>query len=385
MEVVAELAAGSSERGHDVLIGYGIRPETPTDVRERIDDDVDVRALPLDPANSGATCACRPRDQEPRGRVGAGRGAPALVLRRRGWVAGHRRRDSNRASRRAFASGLPGIGSLRRSAYRTAERMTCRRVTEVGAVSLSEAKLALKLGARRVTRVANGVRELNSDRVRTRTLHELTSLPPRVVALGRTVPQRQPVACARILTKLREVAEVEWLGGGGGSRGRDGYDALAAADIPPSGWLSRGELLDRVGTATAYLHWTAWDGLPAFGPRGDGARRGGGGVRHTAEQGDPRTGGCLLHRGRGRRAAPTSGHRPGLRGAAARPAAGATQQVRAPRTWSRDGTSCMAGCSPESRSWWRSRRRRIRSPGGSGRSAGKRIRKGSRVSRPTGG
>ena len=45
------------------------------------------------------------------------------------------------------------------------------------------------------------------------------------------------------------------------ARGRRARRAPAAG-IPLSDWLPRGELLDRIGSAGAYLHWTAWDGLP---------------------------------------------------------------------------------------------------------------------------
>jgi hypothetical protein len=50
---------------------------------------------------------------------------------------------------------------------------------------------------------------------------------------------------------------VEWLGGGGGKRGVAGHQALTEAGISPSGWMPREELLGRLGSATAYLHWTA--------------------------------------------------------------------------------------------------------------------------------
>src|SRR5207245_2321934 len=79
---------------------------------------------------------------------------------------------------------------------------------------------------------------------------------------GRTVPQRQPAACARILSRLVDVASVAWVGGAGGSRGRDGAEALTDAGIAPSGWRDRRAVLAELDTATAYLHWTAWDGLP---------------------------------------------------------------------------------------------------------------------------
>ncbi len=83
-----------------------------------------------------------------------------------------------------------------------------------------------------------------------------------MIALGRTVPQRRPAACAQILGSLAGAADVAWIGGAGGSRGVAGAEALRSAGVPVSGWLARGRVLAELERATAYLHWTAWDGLP---------------------------------------------------------------------------------------------------------------------------
>ena len=61
---------------------------------------------------------------------------------------------------------------------------------------------------------------------------------------------------------MTEVASVAWIGGGGGGRGEAGATALREAGIELSGWTGRDEVLRELGEATAYLHWTAWDGLP---------------------------------------------------------------------------------------------------------------------------
>ena len=44
--------------------------------------------------------------------------------------------------------------------------------------------------------------------------------------------------------------------------GSDGDRALHAAGVPCTGWLPRADALEHLGQATAYLHWTAWDGFP---------------------------------------------------------------------------------------------------------------------------
>ena len=262
MEMTVALAEASSRRGHDVLIGYGIRPETPADVRDRIDARIEVRQLPWTRRSPGAQLRAA---REIRRLIRAWR--PDIVHLHSSFagLVGSMVIDERIPlvySPHAFASALPEAGKLRASLFRAGERRTCRRVAAVGAVSSSEAALAWDLGASHVLRVRNGIRELDPDVVHTRSADDPPPDPARIVAAGRTVPQRLPEACAGILSQVRDVAEVEWLGGGGGARGVEGRQALEAAGIPLSGWLPRPELLGRLRDATAYLHWTAWDGLP---------------------------------------------------------------------------------------------------------------------------
>jgi glycosyltransferase involved in cell wall biosynthesis len=106
--------------------------------------------------------------------------------------------------------------------------------------------------------VANGIPELDEDRLAERD----APAQSRVLALGRTVPQRRPEACARILAAIADLGEVAWIGGGGGDRGTAGFAALVRAGIEPTGWLPRESVMRELESAAAYLHWTAWDGLP---------------------------------------------------------------------------------------------------------------------------
>jgi hypothetical protein len=46
MEVVRTVAEGATRQGHRVAIAYGKRPETPSQLREQVDADVDLIALP---------------------------------------------------------------------------------------------------------------------------------------------------------------------------------------------------------------------------------------------------------------------------------------------------------------------------------------------------
>jgi glycosyltransferase involved in cell wall biosynthesis len=262
MQMVTALAEGSAERGHETAIAYGIRPETPADVRSVVSEPVELHRLPW-------------TRRTPDAQVRAGLAIRSLA---RGWKPDivHLHSSFSGAvgalavdrevptifSPNAFASAVPEGGRLRRAAYRAAEGVVCRRVSLVGAVSESEAALAREMGARRVVRVPNGIPELDPERLAARREPPPRATRARIVATGRTVPQRLPEACGRILAATREFADVEWLGGGGGSRGVAGHEALAAAGIEPSGWMPRDELLERLASATVYLHWTAWEGLP---------------------------------------------------------------------------------------------------------------------------
>lgn len=260
--MVLELAEGSARAGHDVCVAYGIRPETPGDLSERVDPAIELRPLGWTSRHPSAlyrgTAELRRLIEAWRpdvlhlhssfsgvlGALAAPRGTPTIF------------------TPNALASAVPEGGRIRRSAYRTLERLACRRATLVGAVSHSEAALAGRLGARSVVRVPNGIPELDAARRITRPDGAPEPAPPRIVAVGRTVPQRRPEGCARILAALRDVADVAWIGGGGGSRGLAGRRALERAGIPPTGWQPRSVVLAEIAASSAYLHWTAWDGLP---------------------------------------------------------------------------------------------------------------------------
>ncbi len=258
LEIVCTLAGGAAEAGHDVAIAYGRRPETPESVAAAIPERVEPFGLPW--------ARRTPAEQL----------AAARTLRRvvRRWRPDVVHRHSSVAgvvgqlalprgtrtifSPHSFESALPSSGRARRLAIRGLERWAVRRASLVGAVSPSEGSMSTRLGAREVAVVENGIPELEPGRALEREL----PARPRVVAVGRTVPQRRPDACARILSRVADVAEVAWVGGGGGQRGVAGFEALQAAGVPVTGWVSRERALGELGEATVYLHWTAWDGQP---------------------------------------------------------------------------------------------------------------------------
>ena len=146
-------------------------------------------------------------------------------------------------------------GRAGRGFYLAAERVIARRVSLVGAVSEAEADLARgPVRAPRVRAVPNGLRDID-DPPRPRT----PRVPVGVVAAGRIGAARSPHAASRILTAVTDLAAVRWLGSAPAGSGDDA--PLRAAGIPVSGWLPHRELLEELAGASAYLHYSAWDGL----------------------------------------------------------------------------------------------------------------------------
>ena len=160
----------------------------------------------------------------------------------------------------AFASARPGAGLARR-AFAAGERYAVRRCDVVGAVSESEAAEARARGARRVVTIPNGIEELDDPRG---SGAAAGTGSPRVIALGRIIAQRRPEATGAILGRIADLADVAWIGGGGapGSAGAQARAALTAAGVPVTEWMPREQALGELAAATAYLHWTAWDGMP---------------------------------------------------------------------------------------------------------------------------
>jgi glycosyltransferase involved in cell wall biosynthesis len=255
-EVVSNLSAGLVDQGHEVAIAYGVRAETPANLRDSVDPRIELIPTPWTSrtlrASMHASRALRPivKAWSPdvihlhssfAGVTGAAtlRGLAPTVYTPHGYS------FTMRAS------------PLRRGLFRALERQVARRVTVLGAVSEDEARLAEEvIGAPHVRVVLNGIPELDQDRIPGAAPEQA----PGVVAMGRVASQRQPHKVAEILGDVRELAPVAWLGGA--TADSLGLDPLARAGIPVSGWLARKEALERLACATVYLHWTAWDGMP---------------------------------------------------------------------------------------------------------------------------
>ncbi len=255
MGVVAPLAERLADAGHSVAVAYGVRPETPADVRNEVSPDVEVFPLPWVKRSI--------REQL--------RAAKALRRLAAEWdpdvvhlhssfagVVGSMalsRRYTLVYSPHGYSFTRSSDPALRRFVYLLAERYVARRVDVVAAVSESEARLAREEAkAPAVEVVPNGIPELDPGA----TPEPLERPFARVAGMGRADHQRQPDAAGRILSSVSDVADVEWIGGGTPSD--DGIRVLASHGIKATGWLQKDEARERLANATAYLHWTAWDG-----------------------------------------------------------------------------------------------------------------------------
>jgi glycosyltransferase involved in cell wall biosynthesis len=253
--VVCAIAAHAAAEGHEVALAYGERPETPPDLRGAAGPAVELIALPW-------------RTRTPWAQLVAARELRRLVARWRPDVVHLHStfaglvgalalgRSAPRVyTAHGFASARTADGAARAAAYRAVERLVAARCDLVGAVSEAEAAIARGLGARRVVIVPNGVPELDPGGMPAPVHRD----GPLVLAAGRIGPARRPAEAARILSAVRDVAATAWIGGGPSPADEV---PLREAGIPVTGWLPHAEALDRLGGATAYLHWSAWDGQP---------------------------------------------------------------------------------------------------------------------------
>jgi glycosyltransferase involved in cell wall biosynthesis len=251
LQVVRSLAGYQAAHGHVVTLAYADRPEAPADLAAT----EGVELIPLNWTR-----------RSPASQLATARALRRLVRERTPDLVHLHSSFAGALGALVLPRGLPfiytphGLAFTRSSAGRSSatvvravEALVARRSALLGAVSEAEAELARGgLAAPRVAVVRNGIPELDGDRS--------TGIPdqrdPFIVALGRITAQRRPDATARILSELAQHARVAWIGGG-----TDAAEApLRAAGVPVTGWLSRTEALERLGEATVYLHWSAWDG-----------------------------------------------------------------------------------------------------------------------------
>lgn len=252
LQVVLALTERLAAAGHTVALAYGRRPETPATIDTLLAPGVTGYELPW-------------TRRTPRHQLRAAWSLRRLVGELEPDVVHLHSSFAGLVGTLAVPRGTTCVytphgfafsrgGRLRRLAYRAGQRLIARRCL-VGAVSEPEAALARGiLSARRVVVVHNGIPELDPGAL---PAGRPDPRAPRVVGLGRVAAERRPEEAAAILSAVADVAEVEWIGAAAG-----GEDApLRAAGVPVTGWLTREAALERLGTATAYLHWSASDGL----------------------------------------------------------------------------------------------------------------------------
>lgn len=252
MEVVRVIAEAAVREGHEVVIAHGRRPETPPDIALELASDIGLIPLPWSPRTLAANAKVL------RSLRRLGREQRPDVVHLHSSFAGF-------VGSLALAGSYPtvytphGYSVLRassrpqRSAYGVAERLVARRVDLIGAVSAAEARQARGFGARAVRVIPNGIPELDSAPADGFVRREGR---PLVVAMGRMDTARLPVASARILRGVADLADVVWIGGGSEE------EAVASLGVPVTGWLPREQALRRLADATAMLNWSAWDANP---------------------------------------------------------------------------------------------------------------------------
>ncbi len=253
--VIRTLCERLANDGHAVAFAYGRRPETPPSLALAFPPAVDCIELPW-------------AQRTPKAHLAAARALRALV---RSWQPDVIHLHS------AFAgvigvlalgqSGVPLVytphgsplgrsadGRFHLAAYTRMEAFVARRVALVGAVSQAEATLVARAApGARIEVVPNGIEELEG------------ALPPtpnrpraQVVAMGRIVRQRRPSETAQILRAVSTQADVlldrRWPAAETAT--------VRAAGVPITGWLPRGEALDRLSAASVLVHWSASDGAP---------------------------------------------------------------------------------------------------------------------------
>jgi glycosyltransferase involved in cell wall biosynthesis len=251
LEIVQSLAVQQAAAGHDVTLAYAEQPRT----AGALAGTAGVRLVPL-----------RWTRRSPSSQLAVGRALRRLARERRADLVHLHSSFAGAVGALALPRGVPliytphgfafartGAPRATAAAVRAVEALIARRCALVGAVSETEARLARKdLRAPRVATVRNGIHELD-DGVAERPLDR----EPAMVAAGRVIEQRRPAAAARILSQLAPTVRVAWIGDDDGD---DAARPLHDAGIPVTGWLSRSAALQRLGEATVYLHWSAWDG-----------------------------------------------------------------------------------------------------------------------------
>jgi glycosyltransferase involved in cell wall biosynthesis len=79
-----------------------------------------------------------------------------------------------------------------------------------------------------------------------------------VVMVGRVSKQKDYVFYSEVASYFSGRVRFIWIGGGD----EEGVVALKRAGVEVTGWISRGEVLEKLAGANLYFHSSAWDGFP---------------------------------------------------------------------------------------------------------------------------
>jgi glycosyltransferase involved in cell wall biosynthesis len=254
-EVVRQIANAASARGYEVHVAHSQRPLTPPEFASLFADGIIFHRLrwelrrPWPLLASAGQLATLTRQ----GRFdvihlhGTFAGVTGALTRPRNVPVVY--------TPHGYAFLMRSLPTPARRAARATERVVGRMVSVVGAVSNSEAAEARRLGLRRVWVVHNGIPELD----------DIAARPPAnagrcgVVAAGRMSAQRQPLQVAEIFRLIKHSSPKTWIGDRGDERAAL---ALSRSGALITGWQPRERVLELVGDARVYVHWTAWDGHP---------------------------------------------------------------------------------------------------------------------------
>ena len=162
-EITRTEAEGVARAGHRVAIAYGVRPETPPDVRDRIDPRVELIPLPW----SARTLRAQVQAHRALGRL-CRSWRPDVAHLMSSYAGLHGVLAMNGVPKvytpQAYAFTMSSEPAYKRWAFLVLESFVARRVDVVGACSLSEGAQAWSLpGTRSVAIVPNGIDELNGD------------------------------------------------------------------------------------------------------------------------------------------------------------------------------------------------------------------------------
>jgi len=255
MQVALTISERLAAEGHTLAMAHGRVAESPADARAAIAADIELFGLPWERTlpsqlHVGRRLRTLVRGWRPdvvhlhssfAGFAGAGAGALRSLV-------------PTVYTPHGYAFARDGQSPPVRTALALAEHVIARRVDLVGAVSECEGVEARRIRAPRVAVVPNGIAELDDPA----PAPARTGPRPRIVTVGRIAPQRQPAATAAILGGLRDIADVEWIGGGDEHH----VATVRSAGVSVTGWLTRAEVLERLAAAELCLHWSAWDAQP---------------------------------------------------------------------------------------------------------------------------